>query len=233
MSEDALGKSYDSVYSEETFAPVSVKNWPVDRNQALVFLAKSKGRRVLEIGCGNGSTLAALSKSFDELYGMELSVKRAETAVRNLQEFNANIISGSIENRTPYAGSFFDCIVWADVIEHVVDLWAAMEEIARILKSGGTLITVTPNMAKIKARIRLLLGRFPSTSARDEGFSVRQGELFDGGHMHYFTYHMMRKLYNKYGLRVTREIGIGKYGRLHNFFKSILSSEVVTVGEKG
>lgn len=227
-----LGTKYDHVYSDDPFKPVIVKGWPVDRNQALVFLATGCSGRVLEIGCGNGSTLAALGSAFEELYGMELSNVRAEAARKNLKDYKAEIISASIEERTPYPDEYFDCIVWGDVIEHVVDLWAAMDEIVRLLKTSGKLITVTPNVAKIKARLRLLMGIFPSTSAPSEGFDVRPGEMFDGGHLHYFTYEMMKKLYRNYGLKVVEEIGIGKYGRIHDFYKTLLSAEVVTVGEK-
>lgn len=234
MHKYGVSRSYDLVYSTDLFGPVEVKGWPVDRNQAIVFLATNYrgGERILEIGCGNGSTLAALGGIFKELHGMELSQVRSETAQKNLKGYNGKIISASIEESTPYPDGYFDCIVWADVIEHVIDLWAAMDEIARLLKPGGRLITVTPNIAKIKARTRLLIGKFPSTSATNEGFDVRPGEMFDGGHVHYFTYSMLRKLYSKYGLKVLREIGIGKYGHIHNLFRSLLSSEVVTVGEK-
>lgn len=232
MGKQELRTSYDRVYSHDPFTPVTVKGWPITRNQALVFLAPKKGMRVLEIGCGNGSTLAALSDRFTELHGIEFSRTRVETTQKNLKGYNAKIICGNIEEGTSYPDAHFDCIVWADVIEHVMDLWATMGEVVRLLQPGGRLITVTPNIAKVKARVKLLLGWFPSTSGRDEGFSVRPGEMFDGGHLHYFTYEMIRKLYRKYGLKVTKEIGIGRYGRLHHFWKTLLSSEVVTVGEK-
>lgn len=232
MAEKDLIRSYDETYSYDSFKPVVISGWPRDRNQALVFLARRGGGRLLEIGCGNGSTLAALRDSYDELHGMELSDVRAENARRNLSVYDAKILTGSIERRTPYPEAFFHCIMWADVIEHVIDLWAAMKEITRLLANGGKLITVTPNIAKLKARLMLLHGVFPSTSAGNEGFDVRPKELFDGGHMHYFTYGMMRKLYSKYGLEVAEEIGIGRYGYVHNILRLLLSSEVVTMGEK-
>ena len=229
---EKVSMSYDKTYVIDPFQRVVLNGWPLDRYQALVYLINMKGNRVLDIGCGNGSTLAAIGENFDELHGIEFSSVRAENATRNLRAYNTKIINVNIEERTPYPDEYFDCIFWADVIEHTINLWGAMEEITRILKTGGTLITITPNIAKIKARIRLLLGRFPATSASNEGFQIRAGEMFDGGHMHYFTYSMMRKLYHKYNLTVVREIGIGKYGRLHNFWRTLLSAEVVTVGKK-
>ena len=42
----------------------------------------------------------------------------------------------------------------------------------------------------------------------------------------------MRKLYRQYGFKITREIGIGKYGRAYDLRRTIRSAEVVTVGEK-
>jgi len=45
---------------------------------------------------------------------------------------------------TPIETSSFDCVICMDVLEHVVNPWAAIAEIRRILKPGGWLIAGTP-----------------------------------------------------------------------------------------
>ena len=43
--------------------------------------------------------------------------------------------------------SSFDCIIWAAVIEHIVDVIAAMHILASFSRPGTQPVTVTPNVA--------------------------------------------------------------------------------------
>jgi len=235
MMKDRIKNSYNLTYSKEkpNACDIIVNNFPCHRNEALIYLASNiSGKRVLEIGCGNGRVLYTLRNNFKALYGMEISDIRAKAAAETLAGLNANIIEASIEEDLKYEDNFFDLVIWADVIEHVIDLWKAMENIKRITAKGGILITTTPNVAKIKGRIRFLFGKFPSTSGKDEGFAIRDNEMFDGGHLHYFTFSMLRKLYHKYDFKPIRLIGFGRFGALHNIYPELLSSSVAIVGQK-
>jgi SAM-dependent methyltransferase len=234
MSSPKLIKTYDDLYAEEEISFSEMpKKFPVHRNEALVMLANS-GKRVLEIGCGSGNVLYNLRNNFHELYGVELSNERADKLRRlaRKHEFNCQIISGNIEEKLDFPDRFFDVILWADVIEHVIDLWSAMSEIKRLLADRGRLVTCTPNVAELRRRLTLLRGRFPSTSGQDEGLLVRPNELFDGGHLHYFTFSSLAKLYRKYGIEPDRYLGFGKLGRFHNFYPSLFSSVICIAGGK-
>ncbi len=87
---------------------------------------------------------------------------------------------------TEIASNSIDCVVCVDTIEHVPDVYAAAAELRRVPKPGGRLVINTPNVAFGKRRLLSLLGRFPSTSQPNEGLG--SDVLFDGGHLHYFTY---------------------------------------------
>ena len=77
---------------------------------------------------------------------------------------------------------YFDVIVLSDVIEHIVNLWPAMEEITRLLKPNGHVVISTPNIASLRARVSLLMGVFPSSKPQ-EGFKLRvDAAPHDGGH---------------------------------------------------
>ena len=88
----------------------------------------------------------------------------------------------------------------------------------------------TPNVAFIKKRILLVLGRFPSTSQNNEG--IGSDILFDGGHLHYFTYRSLRIVLEKAGFNMVKKIGYGKFGIIHNFFPTLLSGGVQWVARK-
>jgi hypothetical protein len=87
-------------------------------------------------------------------------------------------------------------------------------------------------IAELRRRLKLLFGTFPSTSGSNEGIEVREGELFDSGHVHYFTLSMLEKLYRKYGIKPLYRYGFGRLGHLHNLRPSLLSSAICIKGVK-
>ncbi len=86
----------------------------------------------------------------------------------------------------------------ADVIEHFIDPIGALRELHRVLKRGGRLIVLTPNIAKWTRRLKLMAGYFPSTASLQEGLVCYDGhtptDLHDEGHLHYFTYRSLSRL---------------------------------------
>ena len=211
---------------------IVIKGWPANRHEA-VFYAVGGGISVLDIGCGNGFLLYNLRKKFENLYGLELSSSMAIEAKETLSNQKAGICLGNVE-QLPFEDESFDCVVWTDVLEHIPDVWQAFREVVRVLRLGGQLITTTPNVAYFKRRITLLRGRFPVTSGYDEGL-IPGGDcnLFAGGHFHYFTFRSLRKNYEKFGIKVVREFGFGRLGRIHNLWRTMLSGGICMVGEKG
>ena len=230
-----LSETYNTIYLDEDIELEMLDfHWPRHREEALIKWT-AQGRCLLEIGFGRGTVLYNLHRQFERLYGVELSsvrLQKAQAAFCRANVHNVNLLVGNIEKGLPFNDEQFDCIIWSDVIEHVVDVWAAMEEIRRLLETGGRLITITPNFAKLRRRMSLLMGTFPATSAKNEGFNVRDGEFFDGGHMHYFTFSVIEKLYRKYRIQPEKRYGFGTAGRMHNIYPSLLSESVFVLGKK-
>jgi 2-polyprenyl-3-methyl-5-hydroxy-6-metoxy-1,4-benzoquinol methylase len=236
----SVGSAYDTLYR---VAPPggtlsARRGWPTNRLEALIFFARPGGR-LLEIGCGEGSVIYTLRQQFSECYGIELSEVRANRARELLNPYQScHITAESVEEFSErVSGSLqFDCIVWADVIEHVIDVMAAFKAIQRIAAPNAQLITTTPNIGFLQHRLRLLSGRFPSTSLpyhRSEGFMEpgRDTVLLDGGHVHYFTYRMVRRLYEIWGFNSLESYGFGRrLSRLRNLYPSMLSGNVCVVG---
>ena len=230
-----MSKHYDKVYEStgEFIDLSSFSGWPRNRYEATVKFI-GRGKRVLDIGCGNGLILYALRTRFDELHGIELSPVRASQAEAVLRKsgksFSIKVLDITTERELPV--DYYDAIISNDVIEHVVNIMDYMEHVARILRPGGRLILTTPNIGYLRYRLALLLGKFPSTGGGDEGFSNRPGELFDAGHLHYFTFHMLERLCRLYGITAIRRVGYGRLGSLHNLFPSLLSGAACVIGQK-
>lgn len=224
--DSSLKKSYDEIYSSDALGNVKleIKHWPINRYEGLIYFAE-RGYRVLDVGCGNGIVLFNLKDRYKELYGIELSNVRFNTCKKSLEGLNAILVNGDVEQGLPFEDDFFDTIVSSDVIEHLVNPIVAMREIFRVLKPGGLFICNTPNVARIKLRLKFLLGKFPSTSRGNEGIDLHSpNDLIDGGHLHYFTYSMLESLASMIGFVSPTRVGVGRLGKLHNFFPSLLSS---------
>lgn len=101
----------------------------------------SKGR-MLDVGSALGdSLLEAKRLGWKDLYGVELSQFAAgESRKRGLDIRTGTLVSAK------YASDFFDIVTLQDVIEHVADPSDEMKEIYRILKPGGFVFVVTPDI---------------------------------------------------------------------------------------
>lgn len=229
----SLSERYDTFYksslARETFSDVELKGWPRDRVQAIIAFA-GHGQSVLDVGCGSGHLLYQLRGRFKELFGLEYSGHRLEQATVNLAGLPFTPLQGSAEAMTGIASNSIECVVSADTIEHVPDVYLAAAELSRVLKPGGLLIINTPNIAFAKKRVLLMLGRFPSTSQPNEGLG--SDVLFDGGHLHYFTFRSLALVLQRAGLVVERRIGYGKLGRLHHLYPPLLSGGAQLIARK-
>lgn len=238
---------YDELYRNEAVddlapdekievEPVELHGWPNDRKQALLHLARPGGR-LLEIGCGQGDVLAALAPHYDELVGLELSSVRAARTKRALAHLpNCRIMNESLEGLRETAVSPFDCIIWADVIEHVVDVIGAMRILAQLSRPGTQLVTVTPNVAFLPQRLNILRGRAPNTALPwlpNEGFAKdpRKTPLLDAGHVHYFSFRQVEILYEIAGFKPEQRLGVGhNFTWLRNWWPTLLSGLICVSG---
>ena len=228
-----LSDKYDEFYSpslrKETLREVTVGRWPRDRLEAIVAVA-GQGGTVVDIGCGNGLLLWQLRDRFSELVGVEYSPQRLAQAGINLEGHAFRPVRGSAEQMSTIDTESIDCIVSADVIEHIPDVYQAVSEMFRVLKPGGRIAINTPNIAFAKKRLLLLLGRFPSTSQPNEGIGSEL--LYDGGHLHYFTYRALRLILERVGFSMLTWTSFGKFGAFHALWPPLTSVGVQWLATK-
>ena len=96
----------------------------------------------LDAGCGDGRYLAALAAELPERRaGVDLSERILETARARV---DADFRQGNLQ-ALPFAEGEFDLVLSSQVIEHVLDAEAAVAELRRVLRTGGTLVISTDN----------------------------------------------------------------------------------------
>lgn len=126
---------------------------------ALQMLIKERPRRILDVGCGDGSIGKYLLDMIDaEVYGVDISQLCVEENI--LKGIKAQQIDVSRE-QLPYKDEAFDAVLFARTLEHLIDPDFALKEIHRILKPKGILVLSTPNLAAWFNRIILLIGLQP------------------------------------------------------------------------
>ncbi|MDD9972700.1 MAG: class I SAM-dependent methyltransferase [Candidatus Poribacteria bacterium] len=105
----------------------------------------ANGKRVLDVGCGPGNLLVAISADIPELLvGVDVDaifLRVGRTEIEKLIEKSAMtpaLLRAALPT-LPFADASFDLVTCFLVMPHVPDDRVALTELARVLKLGGTL----------------------------------------------------------------------------------------------
>ena len=96
-------------------------------------------RLILDMGCGTGTMLSHLRR-FGEVEGADAD----ERAVGFCRERGEDRVTLLADDRLPFPDDRFDLVTALDVIEHIDDDAAALAEVVRVLRPGGTFLATVP-----------------------------------------------------------------------------------------
>jgi SAM-dependent methyltransferase len=179
-------------------------------------LVPAGAMKVLDVGCSNGALGLSLKVAMPgrRVSGIEFDPAFAREARDHLdQVIQADL--NAMDWDEALAGQRFDCIVFADVLEHLADPTRCLMEARKRLQPGGSVVVSVPNIRHLSALWAIfVVGRFPR---RDRG-------LFDRTHLRWFTIADVQVLLADAGLRAcaTRQslrwgdAGGGRLNRLLN-----------------
>jgi len=102
------------------------------------------GKRVLDVGCGEGYGAALLAERAREVVGVDYSPAAIEHARAAYRAPNLRFERMDATALEPELGTF-DVVTCFEVIEHLADDEALLAGIARVLAPGGSLVLSTPN----------------------------------------------------------------------------------------
>jgi SAM-dependent methyltransferase len=126
-----------------------------DRRGPLFAQWIGRGKRVLDIGCRDG-TLTHYFASGNRVLGLDVDqAALAQAADRLGIETRWADVSLSI----PAPDAAFDCVVAGEVIEHLPYLDVTLGEVARVLVPGGLFVGSVPNAYTLKGRLDVLKGK--------------------------------------------------------------------------
>jgi GT2 family glycosyltransferase/SAM-dependent methyltransferase/glycosyltransferase involved in cell wall biosynthesis len=103
------------------------------------------GRRVLDLGSGEGFGAAILADTATHVVGIDIDERTVEHSQLNYAAQNLEFSVGSALDLSAYEAGSLGAVVAFEIIEHVRDQERVLAEIARVLADDGLLVVSTPD----------------------------------------------------------------------------------------
>ncbi|MBK8025321.1 MAG: class I SAM-dependent methyltransferase [Chloroflexi bacterium] len=158
--------------------------------------------KALDVGCATGFFLSEAQARGWEVSGIDVSTFAVDYARKR---FGFDLKTGSLLE-ADYAPESFDLVAMWDVIEHVPDPKRYIQEVARLLKSGGLFVLSTPDVDSLPARL---------TGRRWVGFKLSEEHVF------YFSVATLSRMLNDAGFEVVQHRHVGKFVTLRLFLNRL------------
>lgn len=157
-------------------------------------LVPRNARTVLDIGCSVGAVTAPLRSGGVEVTGIEADAGLATLARAALDRVVEADVEALVAGDAAVEGGPFDCVVLADVLEHLVDPWSVVRWVERrLLAPGGAVVVSVPNIRHARTVGALVRGHWPY---EDVG-------IFDRTHLRFFARRNLPELLDGTGLHIT------------------------------
>lgn len=174
-----------------------VKHYFSSQRKEMIPFVPDGVQTLLEVGCGTGSFGAYLKALRSmEITGIEPQQSAAEIACSVLDRvLPLDVDAGILEMK----GEQFDCIVFNDVLEHLVDPWNVLTRVRELLAPGGTVIASIPNIRYMPVLKEFVL-------AGD--WRYQRDGVMDKTHLRFFTKKSIAALFDSCGYEMTVLKGI-------------------------
>lgn len=156
-------------------------------------LVPAGAHRVLDVGCSTGEMGVALRARGHHVTGIELDPALAITARGKLDALVEADVEALARDEGTVAGGPFDCVVFADVLEHLRDPWAVVRWGATQVAPGGSIVISVPNVRHAKTFWALLVRR---------RWPYDPVGIFDRTHLRFFTRRNLPELFDGSGFEV-------------------------------
>jgi ubiquinone/menaquinone biosynthesis C-methylase UbiE len=108
--------------------------------------------RILDVGCATGRLLSSLAVAgARSLAGVDLAPNILEVAHRKLiqQQVRAELLAADAEDKLPWPAESFDVTTLTGVLHHFYRPHDALQEVGRVLRTGGRLLVVDPTFVPV------------------------------------------------------------------------------------
>lgn len=161
-------------------------------------------RRVLDVGCADGTFGEGLKKSRGlEVWGVEPTKSAAAKAKTRLDV----VIEDTFDRRAALPPGTFDCIFFNDVLEHMLAPESALRYARDLLAPGGVVVASIPNIRSFPTFWRLMI------HAR---WDYQDAGVLDRTHLRFFTKSTIVDMFEREGFVLETVSGIHPYKGIPN-----------------
>jgi len=168
---------------------------------------------ILDVGCGTGVNAESLRAQGHQVFGIDLS----PTALTSFRKFGFAGAVGDASIGLPFKSDRFDLVFSSEVIEHLADGEAFLQELYRVAKPGGRLLLSTPNSAFWVYRVYALLGRTMT-------------EVQHPGHVRFYSVRSLKEIVESCGFQGTKTAARHIYAILFGALPERLDSVLTSLG---
>lgn len=166
------------------------------RRNDILTLIPNTARKVLDVGCSIGILGKQIKQRNNnaEVIGIELDEQMAKAAKEKLDK----VIIENVEkiNLADYfAPNYFDCIIFADILEHLKNPWDLLKNATTSLSNEGVVVASIPNVRHYTSIINLLFKGF---------WPYRERGIHDKTHLRFFTLKNIEELFQYANLKIVR-----------------------------
>lgn len=191
-----------------------------------VYQEVPSGSECLDIGCWNGNLGEMLIREKNcSVDGVDVNEEMLEQAQKKGYRHTYVINLNSENIQFSEIKRKYDVIMFADVLEHLINPELVLKLAKTKLKKKGRIIISLPNVAFILNRIQLLLGRW----------EYREFGTLDKTHLKFYTVESGRKMVESTGLKVRKIQPYNQFGMLpkieplKKLFPNLLSYQFLIV----
>ena len=164
------------------------------KREDLIKFIPTDARHILDVGCGAGATgqmLKSGRKGAVEVIGIECNPAIGEIATKILDK----VFIGDVEEISlPFTERYFDCIIYGDVLEHLLNPWDLLKKHCLMLKKGGHIVASIPNIAHYRI-VKML---------KKKEWNYDNAGVIDKTHLRFFTIKSIRKMFKDADLRILK-----------------------------
>lgn len=154
-------------------------------------------RKTLEFGCGEGGFSELIKDKFGvETWAVEIDEKSAKMASEKLDKV-INCDAHKAIDKLP--DNYFDCIIFFDILEHLVDPYSLLCVLKTKLTKEGVIVASIPNIRYYRSLVKLVV---------HGDWDYKNHGILDKTHLRFFTYKSIVKLFNNLAFEILEIEGI-------------------------
>ena len=158
----------------------------------VIRLVPREARQILDVGCSTGAMGASLEERGQRVTGIEADPGLAERASARLHRVIEADVEVLVGNGSKMDRSY-DCIIFADVLEHLRNPWSVTRWAAAQLAVGGSMVISVPNIRHARLIRDVVLRQY---------WPYEEIGIFDRTHLRFFARRNLSQLLEGTGLSI-------------------------------